>query len=122
MAAACELGGWYNAAVFVGCVWRAAGARARKAEVDTSASCLLRLLDGVLLALQTSPWTVLPVLVWSPPIFIHTFSTTLSHLVPARPFVTFSHTALLATSMTGSLFFGMRLYTYSTLDGNVGTP
>ena len=28
-----------------------------------------------------------------PPTSFHTFSTTLSHLIPARPFVTFSHTA-----------------------------
>ena len=34
---------------------------------------------------------------WFPPISFRTFSTTLSHLIPARPFVTFSHTALSTT-------------------------
>ena len=32
---------------------------------------------------------------WFCPISFHTFSTTLSHHSPARPFVTFSHTALI---------------------------
>ena len=40
---------------------------------------------------------------WFAPIFFRTFSTTLSHLTPARPFVTFSHTAL--SPMPGNLFF-----------------
>ena len=38
------------------------------------------------------------------------FSTTLSHLFPARPVVTLSHTAL--STMTGTLFFGMFLTLY----------
>ena len=39
----------------------------------------------------------------SPPKSFHIFSTTLSHLIPARPFVTFSHTALSAmVGMWGS--------------------
>ena len=42
---------------------------------------------------------------WFPPVSCHTFSTTLSYPFPARPFVTFSHTALSATA--GNLFFGM---------------
>ena len=35
---------------------------------------------------------------WFPPIPFHTLSTALSHLIPPRPFVKFSHTALLATA------------------------
>ena len=41
---------------------------------------------------------------WFPSVPFHTFSTALSHLTPARPFVTFSRTAL--TAMVGNLFFG----------------
>ena len=44
---------------------------------------------------------------WFPPVSFHTFSTTLYHLIPARPFVTFSHTAL--SAMAGNLFFGLLL-------------
>ena len=47
---------------------------------------------------------------WFPPTSVHTFSTTLSHLIPARPCVTFSHTAL--SAMAGTLFFGMFLTFY----------
>ena len=41
-----------------------------------------------------------------PPMYtsFHTFSTTLSHHIPACPFVTFSLTAL--STMAGNLFFG----------------
>ena len=44
---------------------------------------------------------------WFPPTFIRTFSTMPSHVVPARSFATFSHTAL--SIMAGNLFFGMFL-------------
>ena len=47
---------------------------------------------------------------WFPPISFHTFSTTLSHPIPARPSVTFSHTA--RPPMAGSLFSGMFLTLY----------
>ena len=47
-----------------------------------------------------------------PPLYHHTFSSTLSHLIPARLFVTFSHTAL-STIMVGNLFFGF--FPYFTL-------
>ena len=47
---------------------------------------------------------------WFPPISFHAFSTTLSHLIPARPFVNFSHTAL--SAMAGNLFCGMFLTLY----------
>ena len=40
---------------------------------------------------------------WFLPISFHTFSPTLSHSIPARPFATFSHTSL--STMSGSLFF-----------------
>ena len=39
-----------------------------------------------------------------PPISFYILATTLSHLIPARPLVTFSHTTLLA--MVGNLSFG----------------
>ena len=45
-----------------------------------------------------------------PPTSSHTFSTTLSHLSPARHFVPFPHTALLA--MAGNLFLGKFLAIY----------
>ena len=44
---------------------------------------------------------------WFPPSSFHTFSPTLSNLIPALSFVTFSHTALPA--MAGNLFFGIFL-------------
>ena len=43
----------------------------------------------------------------SPYICFHAFSTTLSHLIPARPFVTFSQTAL--STMPGNLCVGRSL-------------
>ena len=55
---------------------------------------------------QTSRWTAAACSSF-PPISVHTFSTTLSHLSPARPFATFSHTAL--SGMAGNLFLGMLL-------------
>ena len=44
---------------------------------------------------------------WLPPISFGALSTTLSHLIPARPFVTFSRTAILAIAR--KLFFGFLL-------------
>ena len=44
---------------------------------------------------------------WFPPISFHTFSITLSHLIPARPFVIFFHTAI--SAMAGNLSFSMLL-------------
>ena len=52
---------------------------------------------------QTCPWAVS--LLGFPAVTFHTLRTTLSHLIPARPLVTFSRTALLA--MAGTLFFGV---------------
>ena len=43
-------------------------------------------------------------------ISFHTFSTTLPHLIAARPFATSSHTAL--SAMADNLFFGMFLTSY----------
>ena len=45
-----------------------------------------------------------------PPIFFHTLSTALPHLVEFRSFVTFSRTAL--STMVGNLFLGMLLALY----------
>ena len=45
-----------------------------------------------------------------PPVPFHTFSTTLSHLIPARHLVTFPHTAV--STMAGNFFFGMFLLLY----------
>ena len=47
---------------------------------------------------------------WSPPNSVHILSTTLSHLIPARPFVVFSHTAI--STMAGNLFSGTFLTFY----------
>ena len=44
---------------------------------------------------------------WFPLISFHTFSTTLSQIVPAHPLVTFSHTCTARSAMVGNLFFGM---------------
>ena len=45
---------------------------------------------------------------WFPPTSFHTLSRTLSHLTPARPSVSFSHTAI--STMAGNPFLGMFLY------------
>ena len=47
---------------------------------------------------------------WLPLISFQKYSTTLSHLIPARPFVTFSRTALSATA--GNLYFSVFLTSY----------
>ena len=57
----------------------------------------------VLLLLSCTPQISLWTVSLLPPTSFHTFSTTLSHLIPARHFVTFSHTAVKA----GNLFFGI---------------
>ena len=44
---------------------------------------------------------------WFPPTTLRTFSTMLSHRIPARPFVTFSYTSL--SAMAGNVLFGMLL-------------
>ena len=54
---------------------------------------------------QTCLWTVL--LLGPRPLSFHAFSTTLSHLIPARPFVIFSHTVL--SAMADNLCSGMFL-------------
>ena len=54
---------------------------------------------------QTYPWTAVSLLVSS-----HTLSITLSHHLPACPFVAFSQTAL--SAMAGNLSFGMLLGWY----------
>ena len=51
---------------------------------------------------------------WFPPISFHIFSTMLSRLIPASPFVAFSHTAL--SAMAANLFFGMFLALYCHFD------
>ena len=58
---------------------------------------------------QTSPWTV-SICFWFPPISFDVLTTTLCHLIPARPFVTFSHTA--PSAMAGNLSFGVFLTLY----------
>ena len=50
---------------------------------------------------------------WSPPKYFHIFSTMLSHLIPARPFVIFSYAAL--STMAGSLSIFSTLYFTSVL-------
>ena len=47
---------------------------------------------------------------WSPPKSFHIFSTTLSHLIPAHPYVIFSHTAL--STMAGNFFSGISFTLY----------
>ena len=47
---------------------------------------------------------------WSPPKSFHVFSATLSHLVPARTFFIFSHTAL--STIAGNIVFGIFFILY----------
>ena len=67
---------------------------------------------------------------WLPSISFDTLSNTLPHRIPARPFVTYTHTVLLA--IAGNLFFGMLLkyilpfqnfsHSYLFLSGCIPSP
>ena len=65
-----------------------------------SASLSLRFMFSSSSTLHLPKFSADSISCWFAPISFHTFSTTLSHLIPARPFVTFSHTA--PSAMAGS--------------------